>query len=328
MQRRQVVQALFTLAGGIAALPCGRVWSAGSYPNRPIKIIVGYAAGTVLDLWGRRVADRLSKAIGQQVIVENRPGASGTLAATAAANAAPDGYTLFYGGASEIGLGPTLFPHVPYLNEKPFQPITRFTSGNAILVVNPALNLRSIGDLVAYAKAKPGTLKGGSPGTGTFVHLLLVALGKAAGIDILHVPYKSGTQALTDVMAGHIDLMFDWATSCRSFIESGKLRPLLIAGGTRKPFLPQVPAATEFGWNALNFHGWNVFLAPHRTPRAIIDVLHRTLMPILNSKDFEAELAQSAAEVVTLTPEETAEFIAAEQRRGRELVELTGVRLE
>lgn len=325
MQRRHFLKSSFTLAAMTAA-PGPAL--GGSYPERTIKIIVGYAPGTVLDLWARRVAERLSRAVGQQVIVENKPGASGTLGAMAAALAPPDGYTLFYGGASEIGLGPSLFPNLPYLNEKPFRPITRFTSGNAILVSNPALGLRGVDELVARAKAAPGKLRGGSPGTGTFVHLLLLALNRSAGIDILHVPYKSGTQALTDVMAGHIDVMFDWATSCRAHIEAGRLQPLLIAGSTRKPFLPQVPAATERGWEALDFKGWNVFLAPHGTPRPIIDHLHKAMAPILRSKDFEAEIAQSAAEITVTTPEETAAFIANEQERARRLVQLTGVRLD
>lgn len=328
MSRRHFLQSSCALAASAVVVLPGMGSAADAYPNRPIRIIVAYAPGTVLDMWARRVADRLSRALRQQVIVENRPGASGTLGAVTAANAAPDGYTLLFGGASEIGLSPSLFPNLPYIHEKPFQPITRFTSGNAILVVNPALDIRNIDDLIAQAKAKPGSITGGSPGTGTLTHLLLLALNRSADIDILHVPYKSGTQALTDVMAGHIDVMFDWATACRTFIESGKLRPLLIAGSTRKPFLPQVPAATEMGWEALNFRGWNVFLAPHKTPRSIIDTLHKAMLPILRSADFEAEIALAASEIVTTTPEETAVFIAAEQNRARQLVQLTGVKLD
>ncbi len=305
-----------------------RTEAADNYPSKPIKIVVAYASGTVLDVWARRVADRLSKAVGQQVIVENKPGASGTIGATSVANASPDGYSLLYGGATELALAPSLFPNLPYENEKRFEPITRFTSGSAILVANPNLPVTSIQELIVYARSHPGVLKGGSPGTGTLVHLLLLALNHVAGIEVLHVPYKSGMQALTDVMAGHIDIMFDWTTSSRGFITAGKLRPLVIAGSERKPFIPQVPAATEFGWKDLDFWGWNAFMAPAKTPKHIVGFLHKTLLPILHSKDFEAEVALGAAEIVTTTPEELALFIAHEQKRYKELVRLTGVKLE
>jgi tripartite-type tricarboxylate transporter receptor subunit TctC len=253
------------------------------FPSRPVKIVVAYAAGSVSDVWARRVADRLSKAIKQQVIVENKPGASGTLGASAVATAAPDGYTLLYGVASELALAPYLFSNLPYEKDRFFEPITRFLTGNSILVVNPGLPFKTIQELVVYAKANPGKLKGASPGTGTLAHLLLLALNRSAGIEILHVPYKSGSQALTDVMGGHIDAMFDWMTSTKGFIAAGKLRPLLVAGSKRKPLVPDVPTSAEIGWPLLDFGGWSVFVAPFGTPKTVIGYLHRELLPVLHS---------------------------------------------
>ena len=323
MNRRRFVWSALgvALASGIAR-------AADAYPRRKSETGGGDAAGTVLDMLARRVAAHLAKATGQQVIVDNKPGASGTLGASAVANATPDGYTLFYGGASELGLAPILFPNLPYLRDKPFAPITRFTRGSAILLVSPALPVSNIQDLVKLAKARPGGLKGGSPGTGTLTHLLLLALNHAAGIEIMHVPYKSGVQAMSDVMAGHIDMMFDWTISSRAFTESGKLRPVLIAGSARKPYLPNIPAATELGWKDLDFHGWNAFLAPGRTPRAIVSYLNKTLTPILHAEEFQMLAATAGSEIVTLSPEETAAFLAREQERYRELVRLTGVKVE
>ncbi|MFN0314436.1 MAG: Bug family tripartite tricarboxylate transporter substrate binding protein [Burkholderiales bacterium] len=298
------------------------------YPSRPVKIVVAYAAGTVLDVWARRVADRLSKAVNQPVIVENKPGASGTLGASAVAMAAPDGYTLLYGGVTELALAPYLFPNLPYEKDKPFETITRFLSGNSILVANPGLPFKSIQELVAYAKANPGKLKGASPGTGTLSHLLLLALNRSAGIEILHVPYKSGSQALTDVMGGHIDVMFDWMTSSKGFIAAGKMRPLLVAGSKRKPLLPDVPTSAEVGWPLLDFGGWNVFVAPFGTPKTVIGYLHRELLPVLHSKDFESDAASFAADIVTSSPDDAKAFIKNERRRYAELVKITGVKLE
>ncbi len=328
MNRREAGAVLLSL-GTLGVAARAMVGDAAeTYPSKPIKIVVAYAAGSVLDIWARRVSEKLSKSTGQQVIVENRPGASGTLSASAVANSSPDGYTILFGGTAELALAPSLFPNLPYEKDKPFEPITRFLSGNSVLVANPALPVANIQELVAYGKAHPGTLKGGSPGNGTLTHLLLLALNHATGLEILHVPYKSGTQGLTDVMAGHIDLMFDWITSSKAFIAAGKLKPLLIAGSRRKPLLPNVPAATEFGWKDLDFGGFSAFLAPFGTPKAIIYTLHRELLPILRSKDFEADIALFAVDLVTTTPDELATFIASEKKRYKSLVRLTGVKLE
>ena len=290
------------------------------WPNHPLKLIVAAAAGTPNDVWGRRVAERLTKSLGQPVVLENKPGAGGTIGAAAAASAPADGYTLFLGSSAELTIAPNFYRDLPYSVERSFAPITRFLIGRSILVAYPGLGVHSTSELIALAKTSPGLLTGGSYGNGTVTHLLLEELNRAAGISVTHVPYKNGSQAITDVIAGHTSLMFDWETTSGGFIRAGKLTPLLVVGPKRKPSFPEVPTAAEAGLPDLDIWGWNAFLAPAGTPQAILERLHRELVPILNSPDYLKIAAEYGSEIATTTPDDLAALIQSEQKKRAALV--------
>ncbi|MFN0037931.1 MAG: Bug family tripartite tricarboxylate transporter substrate binding protein [Burkholderiales bacterium] len=298
------------------------------WPSKPVKIVVTYAAGTPNDIWGRRIADRLSKATGQSVIVENRVGAGGTIGTAAVAQAPADGYTLLFAGVGELTIAPNLYQKLPYSVDKNLTPITRFIVSRPILVVHPGLGIKSATELVAMAKTKPGFFSGGSAGNGTITHLLLAQLNHAAGIDITHVPYKSGSQAITDVIAGHTSLMFDWMTTSAQLISSRQLTPLLVVGSKRKPALPDVPTASEAGLPTIDIWGWNAFLAPGGTPRGTVDEIYRALQPILNSSEFAEMVAEIGADVITTTPDELGAFLRSETKKMAALIRANDMKVD
>ncbi len=311
----------------VAAILLGPAW-ADSYPNKLIKMVVPTSAGSVSDVRARQVAQRLAVALKQPVIVENRAGAGETLGADYVAKAAPDGYTILYGTISNLAIAPAFYPNLPYNPRKDFAPITQSNFVPAVLVANPKLGVRTMLELIALAKAKPGMLTCGSRGNGTHTQLMLFQLNREAGIDIIHVPYKNSASALTDVVAGQIDMIFDYSITIMPFIASGTLVPLMTVGHKRSKLLPDVQSADEAGLPRLEHMGWSGFLAPAGTPKDIIRRLNAELVRIVRSPALAQIMIDSGGTAVGNSPEEFAAFIRSEQDSFAALVKLTGAKGE
>jgi tripartite-type tricarboxylate transporter receptor subunit TctC len=301
---------------------------AQTYPSKPIRFVTAMAAGTTVDIRARQVGERVAKSIGQPVIVENRPGAGGTLAAAYVARAAPDGYTVLVGTVAEQAIALAIYPKLDYDPRKDFAPITQYAETATLLVANPALGVTNMQQLIALARAKPGRLSLGSWGNGTLTHLLTVQLAQVAGIDIQHVPYKNQAQALSDVVGGQIDLFWDYPVTSLSFIRAGRLRGLMVVGDRRVQPLPDVQSAAEAGLPAIRHKAWGGFLAPAGTPRPVVDRLNAEIVKALRSPEMERILAEQGSRVVTNTPDEFAAFIRREQEELAQLAKAAGARVE
>jgi tripartite-type tricarboxylate transporter receptor subunit TctC len=312
----------------VMVLAINPVVAADTYPSRSIKAVVPQSAGSPPDVRARQIADRLSKSIGQPVIVENRPGAGGTIGAEYVAKSPPDGYTLLYGIISDQSIAPAFYLDLPYNPRKDFAPITLNALTPAILVVNSSLGVHSVKELVALAKAKPGQLTGGSYGNGTMNHLLLLQLGREAGINFVHVPYKSASNSMADLVSGQISIMFDYYHTSGSSIASGRIVPLMVVGHQRIKGLPNVPSAAEVGLPNIKHRSWTGYLAPAGTPKDIIKRLNAELVKALRTPELVQKLAESGGETIANSPEEFAAFIAKEQDEMAELVKVTGAKME
>ena len=301
---------------------------ADDWPNKPLRLFVAHAPGTLPDVFARRIADRLQQSLGQPVVVENRPGAGGTIGATVFAKQPPDGYSIMLGTIAELAVGPGFYDNLSYEPLKHFAPITRLVESAAVLVVNPALGIRSFAELVAKAKANPGTLSCGSFGNGTITHLMALQLSRAAGVEIVHVPYKDAAAALTDVMGGQISMMFNWPTSIGTFVQSGRLVPVLATGTQRVKSLPEVPSAVDVGMPQMVILGWSGFIAPAGIPRSLLDRLNREIVRASQTPEVKGQIEAAGSTLVVGTPEAFAAEIRAEMQRAAALVKATGAKIQ
>jgi tripartite-type tricarboxylate transporter receptor subunit TctC len=305
---------------GLSALAtCGllaRRSAAETYPARVIRLVVPNPAGGPSEIVVRTLADRLQGALGQAVIVENRPGgANGSVGARYVAAAEPDGYTLLFTQPGPLVVAPAIYRDLGYDPVKSFAPIATILSSPQMMVVNPALPVRTIAELVAYAKANPHKLSYASPGYGSQPHLLGEMFRLAAGIDVVHVPYRAPPQAVTDLIAGEVQMEFETIALLLPHIQAGKLRPLALADATRNRELPDVPTTAESGFPDLQATFWSGVLAPAATPPEIVGKLNAAINAILASKDLEASLATLSARPKIGTPADFARFIAAEAQK-------------
>lgn len=289
--------------------------TAQSRPSKPIRLVVPVSAGSASDVRGRQIAERLAKALGQPVLVENKPGAGSRIGAAYVAAAKPDGYTLLYATTADQAMAPSLYPDLSYNPRTDFVPVVQNALIPPILVVNPALGVSTMKELIALAKARPDTLSIGSWGSGTLTQMLGLQFAREAGIRVAHVPYKNATDALNDVVAGHVSMMFDYTVTCRPFLSAGKLKALMTVGPKRSKILPDVPSAAELGMPAIRHQGWSVIAAPAKTPREIIARLNAELVPIVRSPEIMQIIVDSGgdADAVGGTPESIAAFIRHEQ---------------
>jgi len=271
---------------------------AQGYPTKAVKIIVPFAPGGNVDITARLVAPGLSEALGQPVVVENKPGAGGTIGADLVAKSQPDGYTLLMGSNSTFSVAPSLYPKNPYDPLKDFAPVIMIASAPFVLVTNPASSAKTAADLVAQGKANPGKLTMSSAGTGSSNHLVGELFQEISGAKFTHIPYKGSGQALTDLMGGQVDLHFDQITSAASHIQAGKLKALLVTAPQRVPMLPDVPTAAEAGY--ARFHATNVtgLIAPAGTPREIIAKLNAAALKVLSQPAVQEKFAGLGAEGV------------------------------
>jgi len=301
---------------------------AEDYPIKPIVLVAPFAPAGPTDLIGRLVAQKLGDSLKQRVVVENRPGAGGTLGAGIVARATPDGYTLLYGSSSTHAIGPALHQNLTYDPEKSFAPISLVAMQSLVLLVNPALPIRSIAEFIAYAKANPGKLNYGSAGIGTPSHMSALIFDKMAGIEATHVPYRSGGEAVTALLQGQIQFNFDTVFTSASHIEANTVRPLAVTSKERSKALPNVPTVDESGLPGYTFLLWNGLFAPANTPQPIVERLHAGIRDMMATKDVQETFAKYDVAPVGGTPAEFAALIASELKKWRTAVPELGIKTD
>jgi tripartite-type tricarboxylate transporter receptor subunit TctC len=312
----------------LPSLLVARAHAQAPYPSKPIHIVVSVSAGGSIDTIARSIGEALSQRIGQPVVIENRPGANGNIAAASVARAAPDGYTLLATGGSTLNLNPFLYRELPFDPVKSFAPITLTARTNFVLVVHPKLGVDSVEAFVALAKAHPKTLNYGSAGSGSLIHIATELFNTTAGIETNHVPYKGLAPAVNDLLAGQIDFMFDSATTM-SHIQAGRLKALAVIGPNPLPALPQLKTLAAHGINGVEVaSGWHALFAPAGTPAEIIDRLTAALQPILASAAIRERVISIGAEPASCTPDQLAQILAKDLERLQPIVKRTGARLD
>lgn len=297
------------------------------YPSRPIRLLVPFPAGGPVDVMGRLVAQHLSTALGQQVLIDNRPGAGATIAGKAAATAEPDGYTLLVGSAATFAIGPTLYPNAGYDPATAFAPIAFVSSVPYVMITRPQAAQRTIPELVAYAKANPGKLNFGIP-NGAPPHMLAAWFRNATGTDIVIVPYRGASILLTDMIGGQVDLGFETTSVTFSHVHEGKVHALGVATTARLPELPDVPTMIESGVPDFIASSWTGIVAPAGTPREIVNRLNAEVNAGVNSPQMRERFKQLGAVANPGTPEDFAAFIAKERPKWVNMVKLSGVQGE
>ena len=301
---------------------------AETYPSQPIRIIVPAAAGGVLDVVVRRLTDKLSRSLGQPIVVDNRPGANGLIGADAAARAKPDGYTVFFAAVNVLCANPALYSKLPYDPVRDFAPVTLGARGNPILLVSPRLPVKTLAEFIEYAKARPGQVTYGSPAIGSAQHIASKLLEQLAGVDMVHVPYKNQPQVIVDLIGGHIDMAIEFAAVAIPHIKAGKVRALAIVGPRRKPAIPDVPTAAELGLPAFDLASWNGFLVPSGTPPEIVARLNKEIVAALRQPDFVEWIDNNGSDVVASTPDEFASYMKAELVRWSKIVRDAKIQVE
>lgn len=304
------------------------VSAAENYPTKAIKLVVGVSAGTTSDMRARVFAAVAGAELGQKVIVENRPGASGTIAAESVAKSPPDGYTLLYGITSELALAPAMGQKIAYDPDSSFAPVTGLSTTYFGLFVTPSLGVKTLAEFVALTKAKPGAISYGSSGNASMQHFLADLFCKKVGVEMNHVPYKGEAPAITDMLGGHIQALFAAPSAILTHVKAGKLVPLMVAAPKRFVNLPDIPTAHESGIEGLDIPVWTGILAPAGTPRDIIVKLNAAFVKARNSP--EVMKLPGAADFGNLAgpPEAFAAFMKAERERWVKLVKASGFKLE
>ena len=298
-----------------------------AWPSRPVRVIVPFAAGGGADLVARAVSAKLQERLGRQFVIDNRPGGAGNIGTDAASKAAPDGHTLLITGPSHVN-NAHLFRSLPFDPIRGFAPVSLLTSAPYVLIADPALPLRNLGDLIAAAKARPGALSYGSAGNGTAGHLAMEMIKSQAGIDMVHVPYRGSPAVLTDIMGGRIAVAFDNVLSSAPGIATGQLRGLAVSGARRAPALPDVATVAESGLPGFDVTVWQGALFPAGTDPAIVARLGVELGLAMQAPDLRARLAELGAEAIGSSPADFARFLDQEMRVWGEAVRQTGARLD
>ena len=295
------------------------------YPSRPIRMLAPSSAGGPVDVIARVVSQGLGETLGQQVVVDNRAGAAGLIGAELVAHGTPDGYTLLFGFSGPLAIAPQLAAKRPYDATRDFAPISLVAQGQYALLVRPSLPVNSVKELVALAKAQPGKLNYASGGPGTGIHLAGELLKLAAGVNIVHVPYKGAGPGMTALLANEVDLMFNGLPPALPHIKSGKLKGLAVAGAKRSPLLPDMPTVRENGFD-FQTSGWYGILAPPKTPRAIITRVHAATVKALATPAVSENLARQGVEVIGSTPEEFAKVLREEWVKTERVIKAAGLK--
>jgi tripartite-type tricarboxylate transporter receptor subunit TctC len=300
---------------------------AQSYPSRPVRLIVPYPPGGSNDIVGRMVAMQLGERLGQQVVVDNRAGAGGTLGTDVAAKAPPDGYTLLLVSVSHA-FNPAIYSKLSYDPDKSFAPVAMLGTGPVVVVVSPDLGVNSLGELIALAKSKPGQLNYASAGVGSLQHLASALFVLQAGLDVVHVPYKGGGPAMIDVIAGQAQFSVASLIQSLPHMRSGKLKALAMSGAKRSALLPELPTISEAGVPGYEAYNWWGLLAPAGTPTPVIERLHAAVSEILSSKESAKRFESEGAEPVRMTPPQFGRFVGAEIAKWGKVAREAGIRAE
>jgi tripartite-type tricarboxylate transporter receptor subunit TctC len=294
--------------------------AAADYPSKTIKWVVPFPPGGAMDVMARALGDKLAQSMKQPVIIENRAGAGGVIGSGIVAKADPDGHTMMIVSIGHA-VNPSLYPKLNYDPAKDFEPVSLVGIVPNILVVNPSVKANSVKELIAQAKAEPGKLSYASAGTGTTVHLAAELFASMAGVDIMHVPYKGSSPAVTDLMGGQVNMMFDSVSSAKPYIESGKLKALAVTTSKRSSIFPNVPTMAEAGLKGYELSGWYAVFVPAKTPKPIVDRLNRELLKALKQPDVRQRFASIGAEVVGSSPDELGKYLQSETIRWAKVVQ-------
>jgi tripartite-type tricarboxylate transporter receptor subunit TctC len=314
-----LVSACIALATALAA--------AQAYPARPVRVVVGFPPGAGVDITTRLVTPRLAEALGQQFIVDNRPGAAGNIGAEVASKAMPDGYTLLSASAP-IVMSPALYKHLNYNLERDFDPIGLMASAPFVLVLHPSVPAKSVKEFIALARLRPGQLAYASTGSGSTPHLSMELFKAQAGINMVHVPYKGTPQAVPDILSGQVQAMFANTLSVLPQVKAGRLRALAISSAKRSAAVPELPTVAEAGMPGYEAGTWFGLFAPAGTPREIINRLSGEIVRIVGTPDMKARLLEQGADAVTSTPEQFRAFVKSELAKWSEVIKAVGVKAE
>ena len=309
-----------------AATPENAVGSA--YPNRPIRLVVPFTVGGSADIFARVIAQKLSEALGQQTLVDNRAGAGGIIGTEMVAKAAADGYTLLIGAIGNVAINPSLYRTLPYDPVRSFTAVSQIAAAPFVMVVLPAFPAKTLGEFIALAKTKPGQFDYASTGNGSPGHLAVELLQSQTGIKLVHIPYKSFGSILTDLLDGRVQTIFLGMAPAQSQIATGKLRAIATSGVRRSALMPEVPTVAESGVPGFELSGWYGVLAPAGTPRSIVSMLNRELVRIVNLSDVRARFAAEGAELVGNTPEQFTAYIESEMKKWAKAVQIAGARID
>ncbi len=326
-ERMSIGRTLAMCSAMVAVLIASHTVAAQTYPTKPIRLIVPFAPGGGTDLTARSIALKLTDAWGQTVIADNRPGANGTIAVDLAAKSAPDGYTLTMISSSH-SVNASLYKNLPYDLTRDLAPITQATTQPYALVVHPSVPAKSVKELIALAKAKPGTLNYGSSGTGGLSHLSGALFASFAAINLTHIPYKGGAPAMNDVIAGQIQMLFSTILQSHAHIKSGRLRALAVTTARRSPAEPSLQTMQEAGVPGYEVAGWYGVMAPAGTPPAIIVKLNKQIVRILHAPDIKDRLSADGSEPVGNTPEQFGVHIKSEVAKWNNVIKEAGIRAE
>jgi tripartite-type tricarboxylate transporter receptor subunit TctC len=318
---KRILVALF--AAALAGAAFAQAW-----PAKPVRFIVPYPPGGTSDILARTIAEKLGAALGQPVVVENKPGANGNLGADYVAKAAPDGYTFLLADIGAIAISPSVYPSLPFDPVKNFTPVTMVAYSPHILVVHPSVPAKSVAELVALAKSKPGKLNYAASSTGSAPHLAGVEFAQRAKIDWNYIPYKGGAQAVTDVVGGQADLLFNGMLATYPNVKGGKLRILAVSSANRLPSIPDVPTVAESGFPGFETGSWQGILAPPGTPPEIVAKLGGEVQKILATPEMKEKLSAQGADVRVTTGPELAGFISKERDRWAKVVKEAGIKAE
>jgi len=319
--------------GGAILLLLGAVsfaLDAGIYPSRPIMLIVPFAPGGASDFVARMIQPGVSEILGQQIVVDNRPGASGIVGTEVAARAVPDGYTAFLGNIGTISINPSVYASMRIRPDKDLAPVSICADMPSILITRPDFPANTVGELIAYVKARPGKVTFASPGISTLNRLEMEVFQKDAGLDMVHVPYKGGAgPAVADVLGGHVDLMFTTIASAMEYARGNQVRALAVTARERMTDLPDVPTMAELGWKNLVTSSWQGVLVPAGTPRAIIDRLHAAIVKVLADQQVQARMRKAGViAVASQSPEYFKSYMDGETAKWAEVIKASGVRAD
>lgn len=299
-----------------------------AYPDKPIRMLVGFAAGGGTDTTARAIGIPLAEALGQQIIVDNRPGAAGNIAADITAHSVPDGYTILMGSIAALAINPSLYQKLPFDPLKDFEPISLVVSSMNVLVVHPSVAAKNVKELIALAKAQPGKLSYGSSGVGGAGHLAGVLFDQLAGTQMIHVPYKGGAPAMIALVSGEVNMVFATAETAVPQVKAGKIRALGVTTAKRSALLPDLPTIAEGGLAGYEANNWYGLVAPAKTPAPIVERLNREVVKVLNMPNIKDQLFRSGLDASPSTQKEFAAYIKSEMAKWAKVVKASGAKAE